>query len=106
MANKKTLKEIEEELKQLELEYKELELKKKLLDKIKRLKFRKKNAKLLNITQKLENGAVGLFKGIGNGLKKSDEYIAKEKIKEAKQNKELNKKPKKDEVKEALDWLD
>ncbi len=56
----------------------------KLNKQLNQLKFKKEHPKLLKLTGTLEKGTIGLFKGIGQGLKKAgktlektDEYIAK-----------------------------
>ena len=72
-----------------------------LQKKLELLKFRKKNAGILKFTRGWEKGMKNTFKGIGTiikstgkALEKSDDFIAKQKIKETeqkKQIKELNK---------------
>lgn len=108
-------KEINDLLKE-ESKKKELGL---LKEKLRVLQFRKKNEKLLKFTSNWENGIKKIFKGVkvaltktGKALEKSDAFIAKQKLKEAEQNKELKltkdklKKPFKDELNEALGVLD
>ncbi len=62
----------------------------KLRKKLKTLKFKKEHKGLLKLTQGLEQGTKRLFKGLGttikttgSALKKSDDFITREKLKEA-----------------------
>lgn len=83
----------------------------KIKSQLKKAEFRKKHSKLLKVTNTLEKGAKGFFKGIikttksvGKALEKSDSYIAKQKAKEQalKKVKPLNK----NEIKEALEVIE
>jgi hypothetical protein len=89
---------LKKEIETLQIEDKkksEIQLLKKKLEV---LNFRRKHNKLLSITNKLEKGTIGVFKGLGKAinkagqaLEKSDNYIAKEKLKEAELNNKLKK---------------
>ena len=109
--------DLDKEIEKLKKEIAELEsedIKEKeminLSEKLKKLKFRKDHKKLLNVTEGLEKGTKRIFKSIGLGiqkgakaLEKSDNYIAEQQKKE----RELSKnKPKKDSIKNELDFLD
>lgn len=91
----KELKDLQEVLKKnIESE----KLKKEIAEirnKLSKTEFRKKHSGLLKVTGALENGVKGFFKGIikavkatGKALEKSDAYIAEQKAKEAKSNKQ------------------
>ena len=104
------LKQEIEELRNQNLKQKEL---KELREKHRKLMFRTKHPKLLNITGGLEHGVKRMFGSIGSGLKKagkalekSDSYIAKKQAEEKALKNKTKSKSTKDEINDALSWMD
>jgi hypothetical protein len=82
----------------------------KLKKELQVLEFRTKHKGLLKVTNNIEKSTLGLFKGLGKTLKtvgknleKSDEYILREKLREAEMNKNNKQIKKKSVFQEAGD---